>query len=48
MIVPDKPKQRQTFKDVKFPNYSKEIFLDSDIKGAVLSGAPSDIPRIGC
>lgn len=35
---------KQTFNDVKFPNYIKEIFLDSDTKVAVLSGAPSDIP----
>ena len=37
-------KHRQTFEDVKFPTYVKEIFLDSDTKIAVLSGAPSDIP----
>ena len=33
----------QTFKDVRFPNYVKELFLDSDTKVAVLSGAPSDL-----
>jgi len=38
-------KHRQTFKDVKFPNYIKEMFLDSDTKVAVLSGAPSDLPQ---
>lgn len=35
----------QTFEDVKFPVYVKEMFLDSDTKIAVLSGAPSDVPR---
>jgi hypothetical protein len=35
----------QTFEDVKFSTYVKEMFLDSDTKIAVLSGAPSDIPR---
>ena len=30
---------------MKFPKYLKEIFLDSDTKVAVLSGAPSDIPE---
>jgi uncharacterized protein len=35
----------QTFKDVRFPNYVKELFLDSDTKVAVLSGAPSDLPQ---
>ena len=40
---PELEQHPQTFKDVKFPNYIKEIFLDSDTKGAVLSGAPSDI-----
>ncbi len=36
-------KHRQTFEDVKFPTYVKEIFLDSDTKIAVISAAP---PRI--
>jgi uncharacterized protein len=36
---------KQTLEDVKFPTYIKEMFLDSDTKLAVLSGAPSDIPR---
>jgi hypothetical protein len=30
---------------VKFPTYVKEMFLDSDTKVAVLSGAPSDLPQ---
>jgi len=34
----------QTLEDLKFPTYLKEMFLDSDTKIAVLSGAPSDIP----
>jgi uncharacterized protein len=42
---PQLAEHEQTFKDVKFPTYLKEIFLDSDTKIAVLSGAPSDIPH---
>jgi predicted TIM-barrel fold metal-dependent hydrolase len=38
-------KHPQTFEDVKFPIYVMEMFLDSDTKVAVLSGAPSDVPR---
>ncbi|HEY7495292.1 MAG TPA: amidohydrolase family protein [Candidatus Tectomicrobia bacterium] len=34
----------QTLEDLKFANYVKEVFLDSDTKVACLSGAPSDIP----
>jgi len=37
----DKP---QTIEDLKFNNFFKEVFLDSDTKVAVLSSAPSDIP----
>jgi len=37
----DKP---QTIEDLKFNNFFKEMFLDSDTKVAVLSSAPSDIP----
>jgi uncharacterized protein len=33
----------QTIEDLKFANYFKEIFLDSDTKVAMISGAPSDI-----
>ena len=33
----------QTLEDLKFANYVKEIFLDSDTKVAGLSGAPSDV-----
>ena len=35
----------QTLEDLKFANYVKEIFLDSDTKVAGLSGAPSDLPE---
>jgi predicted TIM-barrel fold metal-dependent hydrolase len=35
----------QTIEDLKFANYYKEVFLDSDTKVALLSGAPSDIPQ---
>jgi len=37
----DKP---QTIDDLKFANYLKEIFLDSDTKVACISGAPSEVP----
>ena len=35
----------QTIEDLKFDNYVKEIFLDSDTKVALISGAPSDDVR---
>jgi uncharacterized protein len=35
----------QTIEDLKFANYFKEIFLDSDTKVACISGAPSEIPE---
>ena len=35
----------QTIEDLKFDNYFKEIFLDSDTKIALISSAPSDIPE---
>jgi predicted TIM-barrel fold metal-dependent hydrolase len=34
----------QTIEDLKFDNYFKEVFLDSDTKVALISSAPSDIP----
>jgi predicted TIM-barrel fold metal-dependent hydrolase len=34
----------QTLEDLKFDNYFKEIFLDSDTKIALISSAPSDMP----
>jgi hypothetical protein len=41
---PDLAKEPQTLEHLKFANYIKEMFLDSDTKIALLSGAPSDIP----
>ena len=35
----------QTIEELKFANYYKEIFLDSDTKVAMISGAPSDVPQ---
>jgi hypothetical protein len=37
--------KEQTIEDLKYDNYVKEIFLDSDTKIALISSAPSDIPR---
>jgi predicted TIM-barrel fold metal-dependent hydrolase len=37
----DKP---QTLEDLKYDNYFKEIYLDSDTKVALISSAPSDVP----
>ena len=42
---PDLAGKPQTLDDLKFANYVKEIFLDSDTKVAGLSGAPSDLPE---
>jgi uncharacterized protein len=33
----------QTIEELKFANYYKEVFLDSDTKVALISGSPSDI-----
>jgi predicted TIM-barrel fold metal-dependent hydrolase len=35
----------QTVEDLKFANYFKEVFLDSDTKVACISGSPSEEPR---
>ncbi|MBL8532082.1 MAG: amidohydrolase family protein [Hyphomonadaceae bacterium] len=35
----------QTIEHLKFANYRREIFLDSDTKMALISSAPSDIPE---
>jgi predicted TIM-barrel fold metal-dependent hydrolase len=35
----------QTVEDLKFDNYFKEIYLDSDTKVALISSAPSEIPE---
>jgi uncharacterized protein len=37
--------KEQTIEDLKFPNYVKEMFLDSDTKISLISSAPSDITR---
>ena len=37
--------KEQTLEDLKFANYLKEIFLDSDTKVACISGAPSEDAR---
>ncbi len=37
--------REQTLEDLKFANYLKEIFLDSDTKVACISGSPSEEPR---
>ncbi len=36
--------KEQTIEDLKFANYYKEVFLDSDTKVALLSGAPPETP----
>ena len=38
-------RDKQTIEDLKFHNYFKEIFLDSDTKIALISSAPSEIRR---
>lgn len=35
----------QTLEDLKFDNYFKEIYLDSDTKIALISSSPSEIPE---
>jgi predicted TIM-barrel fold metal-dependent hydrolase len=40
---PELAREPQTLEHLKFGNYIKEMFLDSDTKVALLSGAPSDI-----
>src|SRR5437867_3898884 len=35
--------KEQTIEDLKFANYYKEVYLDSDTKVALISGAPSEI-----
>ncbi|HVY05174.1 MAG TPA: amidohydrolase family protein [Burkholderiales bacterium] len=41
---PDLVDRPQTIEDLKFDNYVKEIYLDSDTKIALISSAPSDVP----
>ena len=40
--IGDKP---QTIDDLKFDNYFKEIYLDSDTKVALLTNSPSEVPQ---
>jgi predicted TIM-barrel fold metal-dependent hydrolase len=35
----------QTVDDLKYPNWFKEIYLDSDTKVALISGSPSELPE---
>jgi predicted TIM-barrel fold metal-dependent hydrolase len=37
--------REQTIEDLKYNNYVKEIFLDSDTKMALISSAPSDVEQ---
>jgi predicted TIM-barrel fold metal-dependent hydrolase len=37
--------REQTIDDLMFHNYLKEIYLDSDTKVALISGAPSEVPE---
>jgi hypothetical protein len=37
--------REQTIEDLKYANYIKEIFLDSDTKIALISSAPSDVEQ---
>ena len=37
--------KEQTLEDLKYDNFVKEIFLDSDTKIALISSSPSEIPR---
>ena len=40
---PDLVNKPQTLDDLKYPNWFKEIYLDSDTKVALISSAPSDV-----
>ena len=42
---PDLVGKPQTLDDLKYPNWFKEIYLDSDTKVALISGSPSEEPR---
>jgi uncharacterized protein len=37
--------KEQTLEDLKYDNYLKEIYLDSDTKVALLSNSPSEVPE---
>ncbi|MGE0221872.1 MAG: amidohydrolase family protein [Acetobacteraceae bacterium] len=42
---PDLVDKPQTIEDLKFNNYFKEVYLDSDTKIALISSSPSEIPE---
>ena len=42
---PEMKGRKQTIEDLKYNNYYKEVFLDSDTKVALISSAPSEIAR---
>jgi predicted TIM-barrel fold metal-dependent hydrolase len=42
---PDLVNKPQTIDDLKYPNWFKEIYLDSDTKVALISGSPSEETR---
>ena len=42
---PDLAGKPQTIEDLKYPNWLKEIYLDSDTKVALISGSASEDPR---
>jgi hypothetical protein len=42
---PELKGKKQTIEDLKFNNYYKEIYLDSDTKVALISSSPSDIAQ---
>jgi predicted TIM-barrel fold metal-dependent hydrolase len=44
-LNPDLSKEPQTLEHLKFKNYVKEMFLDSDTKIVGVSGAPGDDPK---
>ena len=37
--------KEQTIEDLKFNNYMKEMYMDSDTKVALLSNSPSEVPE---
>src|SRR5438270_11889986 len=40
--------KEQTIDDLKYSNYIKEIYMDSDTKVALLSNSPSEVPEDWC
>ena len=42
---PDIKGKKQTIEDLKYNNYYKEMYLDSDTKVALISSAPSEVPQ---